>query len=270
MPWISAAVAGGASLLGGFMRNQSSAGQSFNQMAMQDYWLRNRHTMESEDLYRAGLNPILSAGGNPPVPPGSRAEMTDAVTPAVGSALAAKQNQAQIDALAAQAEKARAEANLVNTQERQLSAPERMHEDRVLPHVPGMPLSVDASPRTAFSVGVQADIRRRYHDSHTANESAEVRFYEKLLRQIEVEVAKNYSLSTAKATLERIVQEARRLETGQAVDKATAWLRGEQARQEKVEADISSRPGVRETERAIDAAQGATSAIRNLTPYRRR
>lgn len=67
----------GASLLGGIggqadANAANQANMNLN-LADQDYWLRNRHQIETQDLIKAGLNPVLSANAGGPVPSGAMA-----------------------------------------------------------------------------------------------------------------------------------------------------------------------------------------------------
>lgn len=86
-----ALIQGGASLLGGMMGASGSKDMAKNQRRFITKQMQNAHQWEVEDLRKAGLNPILSAGG-----PGARGgtmaspTMPDVITPAVASAMAAK------------------------------------------------------------------------------------------------------------------------------------------------------------------------------------
>lgn len=83
IPW-GAIITGGASLLGSLGRDSGgdnfNSAQAFNReeaeknRAFQLSAFQNRHQWEVEDLKKAGLNPILSAGGQPPIPSGSSAQ----------------------------------------------------------------------------------------------------------------------------------------------------------------------------------------------------
>lgn len=60
----AALIGGGASLIGGLMQWAGSASSAKDMMKFQERMSRTQHQREVEDLRKAGLNPILSAGGS--------------------------------------------------------------------------------------------------------------------------------------------------------------------------------------------------------------
>lgn len=99
---IGAAVMAGAAALGSYMSSRSSAkGQekaneqnmeiAQKQMDFQREMSNTAHQREVADLRAAGINPIMTAtgGAGASTPPGASAEMKDAKTPGVNSALKA-------------------------------------------------------------------------------------------------------------------------------------------------------------------------------------
>jgi len=110
----SAVLGGAASLLGGFMNNQANARQVDAQVDFQERMSNSAHQREVADLRAAGLNPILSGTGGHRAssPAGAAANMQDIITPAVGSALAARRSKGQLDLMQAQKEKTWEEADV--------------------------------------------------------------------------------------------------------------------------------------------------------------
>lgn len=100
---------------GGFnAANAFNAEEAAKQRAWQEYMYKNRHQMEVADLIAAGLNPILSAGGQPPVPSANSAhsvqpamsspsERMNALSQAVMSVSASAKSISEIGVNAAQA-----------------------------------------------------------------------------------------------------------------------------------------------------------------------
>ncbi len=88
---VGAIIAGGASLVGGYMANRSSAKEA--QLARDEAgrYSGTAHQREVTDLRAAGLNPILSGtgGAGASTPSGMVAQQRDIVTPAVQTAMAA-------------------------------------------------------------------------------------------------------------------------------------------------------------------------------------
>ena len=102
MSWAAALQAAATIGSGLLSRGGQSEANSANlaiareQMAFQERMFKNRHTYEVEDLRRAGLNPILSAGGQPPSPAGASAVMLNKNADATAKGLMAANMFAEV------------------------------------------------------------------------------------------------------------------------------------------------------------------------------
>jgi len=99
-PWIAAAGNGIAGLMSEQRQNSASAKAAATANAFTEKQLQNRHQWEVADLKKAGLNPVLSAGGTPCIGGSSTANvvgLADAVQKSADAAATAKQMQ-RVDA----------------------------------------------------------------------------------------------------------------------------------------------------------------------------
>lgn len=112
-------LSGGLSLVGGQIQNSSAKSAANAANAFTTEQLKNRHQWEVQDLKKAGLNPILSAGGTPSIGGSSTADVpSNSLGNAVSSAMAAKQLAAQISNLDANTKKADADAGAASSTDR--------------------------------------------------------------------------------------------------------------------------------------------------------
>lgn len=123
MSWFSigaAAISG----LGSYFSAKQSQANAREQMAFQKEMYQNRHQYEVDDLRKAGLNPILSAGGQPPTVSGAQGSVPDygnAVAQGINAYSAKAQARKAVEnlekegeVLDSQAEKNRADASAAN------------------------------------------------------------------------------------------------------------------------------------------------------------
>lgn len=136
------AIGAGASLAGGYLGNQASAGQSrasrrwqraenITNRGFQERMSSTAHQRQIQDMKLAGLNPILSAGGGSSSPGGSitgggQAQQSDIITPAVSTAMQAKLLGANIKKMEAETDKIQKETSGPQWVEAQIKGLERL------------------------------------------------------------------------------------------------------------------------------------------------
>jgi hypothetical protein len=112
---LSAAIMGGASLLGGMMQNKAAKNAAARQMAFQEDMSNTSYQRGMEDMKKAGLNPILAGKfGGASTPSGSTYQPQNVATNAVNQYLQTKQNEANVELTNANTGKVQAETKVIN------------------------------------------------------------------------------------------------------------------------------------------------------------
>lgn len=106
-------ITGGATLLGGLVRNNAAKAASARQMAFQEDMSNTSYQRGMEDMKKAGLNPILAGKfGGATTPSGSTYQPENIANNAVNQYLATKQNVANIEKTEAETAKILAETKV--------------------------------------------------------------------------------------------------------------------------------------------------------------
>jgi predicted transcriptional regulator len=110
----AALISGGASMLGGMMRNKAAKAASARQMAFQKEMSDTSYQRGMTDMKKAGLNPILAGKfGGASTPTGSTYNPENVATNAVNQYLQTKQNEANVEFTNANTAKTQAETNVI-------------------------------------------------------------------------------------------------------------------------------------------------------------
>lgn len=114
---IPALIAGGASLLGGWLANRGARQESARNRAFQEEMRSTSWQAGVEDMRAAGLNPALAySQGGAASPGGSMASQSDALTPGIHSALAVNRQEKELKLVEAQMAKVLQEGRTAKAQ----------------------------------------------------------------------------------------------------------------------------------------------------------
>jgi len=223
--WWGAAIAAGASLLGGAMSNRANASEAEKNREFQESSAKQRHQWEVADLRSAGLNPILSAtgGSGAGLSGGAQATQTDAVTPAVTSALAAKRQDQELEVMKA------SESNL----------------------------NANTAKSTADEQLARVQANTQNYVQNDLNESARLKAAQEKTQQAQ-------TINTVEQARSEIERQKLYQAQAQAA-RETAKLTSHSARSAEVEADMDTHDmgkKLKWTNRTTEAAEGVTSAVR--------
>lgn len=155
--WLPAAIAGGASLLGGLFANKANKAAAQRQMDFQERMSSTAYQRATADMRASGINPMLAyQQGGASSPGGAAPQMEDVIGPAVSSAQHARRLSAELKLLAAQEYGTRASANAAQTQ----AGLNQMHTNMIAEQMKGVTLENTASAAHLVRTLNEASVER--------------------------------------------------------------------------------------------------------------
>lgn len=248
MVWWVPLAAAAASAVGSMISNERNIEAAEDNRDFQERLSGTAHQREVADLRAAGLNPILSAfGKGASTPAGATPTITDPIGPAVNTAMAARQMQADLDVKRETAANQKAQADS-NEQDAIRKARENYSESRF--H--------EAGPDGSMSEWQ----RGRGGQLQEQRESGAIRTLETQIRSVYATIQERLGVKTAEALLNKYLAE----EEGARSRSYRDQLEGFRQFIEN-QISIGALPGgftFREFERGLHSARDAAGAFGNI------
>lgn len=233
---------GGLSFVGGLMGNQSRQQSASAQMDFQQNMSNTAYQRATADMKAAGLNPMLAYSQGPAsTPGGASADMSDVISPAVGTAQTSFRLKQEVENMKAQEDQTKSVTDVNKAQERNIDVDTRLKEAQI-------PATQQSVVHSQASVGqIQA---------HVAN-------LEKQNSRIDAEIA-NLVATTPKirAEVAQIVADTKYIGAAEALARVNARLSDAHISLSKAETlQLKSLLGVK-----VDLAGAELALTRNRIP----
>lgn len=185
-----------AALVGSFMTNAANFAMGERQNRFSRQMSNTAHQRQAEDLRRAGINPLLGAGGvGASSPVGSQVRFEDSVGKSISTGMQAAMQKKQLELLTAQIQKEYSQAqlnNAHNTQVTTLTTPQSNHLNAQTAL-----LNVDTETKRKVIAFVaqhmNSEIARNLASAWQSQSGGDVMQVERILKSLQVNHAENLS-----------------------------------------------------------------------------
>lgn len=187
---------GAATLAGSLITNFANAAGARSQARFQERMANTAHQRQVTDLRKAGINPLLGAGGaGASTPIGSRPQFEDSVGKSVSSALDAKTRQANLELLKAQTHNQFSQAERQNAEIFQMMSLLGPRENEINARTALLKIDEETKRKVVSFVAqhYNSEIARNLATAWQARSGAGLHEVESILKGLSVNQARNAS-----------------------------------------------------------------------------